>query len=76
MEGHKVLGKPLIIAGSQGMTGAVYLSALSAYRTGSGLVKLLAPENCLETLAVMLPEAVMHVCQNSQKKKYFILLIN
>lgn len=59
-DGHKgTFGRPLIIAGSRGMTGAAYLSALSAYRTGSGLVKLLVPENCMETLAVMLPEAVL-----------------
>ena len=74
MEGHKgTFGKPLIIAGSQGMTGAAYLNSLSAYRTGSGFSCCL--ENCLETLCYA-PEAVTHVYQNSQKKKYFILLIN
>ncbi len=76
MEGHKgTFGKPLIIAGSQGMTGAAYLSALSAYRTGSGLVKLLAPENCLETLAVMLPEAVI-ACLPEQSEEEVFYLIN
>lgn len=60
MEGHKgTFGKPLIIAGSRGMTGAAYLSALAAYRTGSGLVKMIVPDDCLETLSVMLPEAVI-----------------
>lgn len=37
-------GKVLIAAGSRNMCGAAYLSALAAYRTGAGLVKLLTVE--------------------------------
>ena len=37
-------GKVLIAAGSAGMCGAAYLSALTAYRAGAGLVKILTVE--------------------------------
>ena len=59
-DGHKgTFGKILIIAGSNGMTGAAYLSATSAYRTGSGLVKLAIPKSCAEPLSILIPEAVL-----------------
>lgn len=59
-EGNKgSFGKVLIIAGSPGMSGASYLSALAAYRTGAGLVKILTvPEN-RGILQVQLPEAIV-----------------
>lgn len=61
-EGHKgTFGKLLIIAGSQGMTGAAFLSALSAYRAGSGLVRLAVPQSCLDTLSILIPEAVFTI---------------
>ena len=41
------------------MGGAAYLSALAAYRTGAGLVKILTPrENC-QILQTLLPEAIL-----------------
>ena len=59
-DGHKgTFGKILIVAGSAGMTGAVYLSASSAYRTGCGLVGLAVPKSCGETLSILIPEAVL-----------------
>ncbi len=52
-------GKLLIVAGSVGMCGAAYLSALAAYRTGAGLVKIYtARENC-SVLQMQLPEAIV-----------------
>ena len=52
-------GRVLIAAGSPGMGGAAYLSALAAYRTGAGLVKILTPrENC-QILQTLLPEAIL-----------------
>jgi len=75
MDGHKgTFGKPLIISGSRGMTGAAYLSALAAYRTGSGLVRMIVPDNCLETLSAMLPEAVISgLSQQSDRERSYIL---
>lgn len=56
---HKgTYGKVLVIAGSQGMSGAAYLSAKAAYRTGAGLVKILSCEANRTILQTLIPEAV------------------
>lgn len=52
-------GRVLIAAGSKNMCGAAYLSALAAYRTGAGLVKLLTVEENREILQQRLPEAII-----------------
>lgn len=59
-DGNKgTFGKVLVIAGSRGMSGAAYLSALAAYRAGAGLVKVLTvPENRM-ILQSQLPEAIV-----------------
>ncbi len=54
-------GRVVIIAGSEGMAGAAYLSALAAYRTGAGLVEIITPECNRLVLQQLLPEAVL-VC--------------
>ncbi len=51
-------GKVLIIAGSKGMSGAAYLSAKAAYRTGAGLVKVLTSNENRLILQTSLPEAL------------------
>lgn len=59
-------GRLLVIAGSKGMSGAAYLSALAAYRVGAGLVKILtAPENRV-ILQILLPEAIVDVLEFSE----------
>lgn len=56
---HKgTYGKVLIIAGSPGMSGAAYLSAMAAYRTGAGLVKVLSSADNRIILQSALPEAL------------------
>lgn len=62
-DGNKgTFGKLLVIAGSVGMSGAAYLSALAAYRAGAGLVKILTvPEN-RAVLQAQLPEAIVETC--------------
>lgn len=58
-DGHKgTFGTLLMVTGSRGMTGAAYLSAFAAYQTGSGLVRLAVPKSCIDSLAVLIPEAV------------------
>lgn len=52
-------GKVLIAAGSVNMCGAAYLSALAAYRTGAGLVRILTVEENRRILQECLPEAVI-----------------
>ena len=52
-------GPLLCIAGSEGMAGAAYLSALAAYRSGAGLVRILTPEVNRSILQIQLPEAIV-----------------
>lgn len=57
---HKgMYAKVLIAAGSAGMCGAAYLSALAAYRTGAGLIKILTVEENMPILQTLLPEAIV-----------------
>ncbi|HWT74642.1 MAG TPA: NAD(P)H-hydrate dehydratase [Mobilitalea sp.] len=51
-------GKVLIIAGSKGMSGAAFLSAKAAYRTGAGLVKVLTSEANRQIIQTSIPEAL------------------
>lgn len=52
-------GKVLVVAGSRNMSGAAYLSALAAYRTGAGLVKIFTVEENRSILQTNLPEAII-----------------
>ena len=54
-------GKVLCVAGSYCMSGAAYLSAKAAYRTGAGLVKVLTPEENRVIIQSSLPEALVSV---------------
>lgn len=58
--GHKgSFGKVLLLCGSRGYTGAAYLSAMGALRSGVGLVFLGVPESIYEIEAVKLNEPVV-----------------
>lgn len=52
-------GRVLVIAGSEGMCGAAYLSAKAAYRSGAGLVEVFTPEVNRGMLQMQLPEAIV-----------------
>ena len=56
-------GKVLVIAGSENMSGAAYLSALAAYKSGAGLVRIYTPEANRIILQTSLPEAIMTTYQ-------------
>lgn len=57
-DSHKgTFGKTMIVAGSLNYTGAAYLAASGAYRSGAGLVTVAAPQIIMPILAGMLPEA-------------------
>ena len=59
-DGHKgCYGKILLLCGSRGYTGAAYLSAMGALRTGAGLVFLGVPESIYAIEAVKLNEAIV-----------------
>ena len=59
-EAHKgSFGKSLLLCGSRGYTGAAYLSAMGALRSGAGLVYLGVPESIYAIEAVKLNEPVV-----------------
>ena len=58
-------GKNLILGGSIGMTGAVCLSAMSALRSGSGLVNVATPDSQREIVAIKLTEAMTLGCDDN-----------
>ena len=51
-------GKVLVIAGSKGLTGAVYLSSVSAMKTGSGAVIAAVPESVNDILEIKMTEVM------------------
>ena len=58
--GHKgSFGKILLLCGSRGFTGAAYLSAMGALRSGAGLTFLGVPESIYAVEAVKLNEPVV-----------------
>ncbi len=52
-------GRLLLVCGSVGMSGAAFLSAKAALRTGAGLVEILTPEENRVILQTLLPEAIV-----------------
>lgn len=52
-------GRVLCLCGSDGMAGAAFLCAKSAYRSGAGLVEIFTPESNRVILQTALPEAIV-----------------
>ena len=61
-------GKILLLCGSRGFTGAAYLAAMGALRSGAGLVYLGVPESIYAIEAVKLNEAVVFPLQDENGK--------
>ena len=67
-EGHKGdYGKILIIAGAKGYTGAAYLSAEAALRSGGGLVTLATREEVIDIMAIKLYEAMTLAIEDEER---------
>ncbi|OCG03964.1 bifunctional ADP-dependent NAD(P)H-hydrate dehydratase/NAD(P)H-hydrate epimerase [Gilliamella sp. wkB112] len=62
-------GKVLVIAGSENISGAAFLAAKAAYRTGAGLVRIYTPECNRNILLNQLPEALLTTYISNQIDK-------
>ncbi len=60
-------GQAFIIAGSMGFSGAAYLAAQSAVRSGAGLVTLCVPKEIQEIMSIKLNEAMTINFEQSEK---------
>ncbi|MBE6714698.1 MAG: NAD(P)H-hydrate dehydratase [Ruminococcaceae bacterium] len=59
-DSHKgTFGRVLVIGGKCGMCGAVFLSALAAYRCGAGIVEVFTCESNRAILQTLIPEAIV-----------------
>lgn len=68
-EAHKGnFGRILLLCGSLGYTGAAYLSAMGALRSGAGLVYLGVPESIYAIEAIKLNEAIVFPLPESDGK--------
>ncbi len=57
---HKgTYGRTAIVAGSKKYTGAAYLAAAAALRSGAGYTSLFVPENILQSYLLKLPEVLL-----------------
>lgn len=69
VDGHKGdFGKILLLCGSRGYTGAAYLAAIGALRSGAGLTFLGVPESIYAIEAVKLNEAVVFPLPDEEGK--------
>ena len=55
-------GRVLVIAGSEGMCGAAFLSGAAAFAAGAGMVKIFTPRENRPVLQTLLPEAMVTAC--------------
>ena len=67
-------GKLLVIAGSKGMSGAAYLNAAAAYKSGAGLVQIYTAEENRTILQTLLPEAIIQSYERYDEEKLLSLL--
>jgi hydroxyethylthiazole kinase-like uncharacterized protein yjeF len=59
-------GRVLVVAGSQGMTGAAHFCSQAAARSGAGLVSLLVPDNVYEVAATQSPDVMVNAVTKSR----------
>lgn len=60
-------GQVLVIAGSQGFSGAAYLTTQAAVRSGAGLVTLCTPKEIQDIMSIKLNEAMTINFEQSEK---------
>lgn len=67
-------GKVLLIVGSNGMSGAAYLSAKAAYEVGAGLVQIYTADENRVILQQLLPEAIVTTYQEYNEEELDTLI--
>ena len=67
-------GKVLMITGSEGMAGAAFLSAYSAYKCGAGLVHIYTAKENRVVLQTLLPEAIISTYTSFDEEEIIELL--
>lgn len=65
-------GKVLLIAGTEGMSGAACLAGLAAYRSGCGLVRIFTPACNRTVIQTYLPEAIVTVYQEDDWQPFLM----
>jgi NAD(P)H-hydrate epimerase len=60
-------GRVTVVAGSRGKTGAAYLAAMAALKSGAGLVTAAIPSSCLPIVASMTPELMTEPLEESEE---------
>lgn len=67
-DAHKgTFGTAVLIGGSRGMFGAIAMAARAALLGGSGLVRALVPDCCLENIASFSPEVMTAPLRNDRR---------
>lgn len=62
-------GHALLIAGSEGKTGAAILSAKACMKTGVGLLTVLLPKSAWTPLQVALPETMLYLLEDNREDR-------
>ncbi len=66
-------GRVTVVGGSRGISGAAYLAAKAAYRTGCGLAFIICPEANRVIYQTQLPEAVLKIYPDEGVKEEWLL---
>jgi NAD(P)H-hydrate epimerase len=66
------LGRAVLIAGSKDFSGAAYISASAAVKTGAGLVTLCCPENIQQIMSIKLVEAMTAAIEGDRFKEVLL----
>ena len=59
-------GKVLVIAGSKNVSGACFLAASAALKTGAGMVKIFTAAENVEAIKTLLPEALLDTYEDDE----------
>ena len=63
-------GRVLVIAGNESMSGCVFFCSMAALRSGCGLVNIFTDRNNIESLKVLIPEAIFDAYDHSKHQPF------